>query len=119
DTMVKPLDVTTSLLFPLWRFKEGEKDFTVMEITIKGLRDGRKTTFVFSLFDEADVETGMLSMARTTGLTAASIVRMLSKGLIDKKGIVPPEQLGMKKELHDTIIKDLVSRGIKIKEKWC
>lgn len=119
DTMVKPLDVTTSLLFPLWRFKEGEKDFTVMEITIKGLRDGRKTTFVFSLFDEADVETGMLSMARTTGFTAASIVRMLSKGLIDKKGIVPPEQLGMKKELHDTIIKDLVSRGIKIKEKWC
>ncbi|HEC81352.1 MAG TPA: saccharopine dehydrogenase family protein, partial [Thermoplasmatales archaeon] len=65
DTMVKPLDVTTSLLFPLWRFKEGEKDFTVMEITIKGLRVGIKTTFVFSLFDEADVETGMLSMART------------------------------------------------------
>ncbi|RLF26536.1 MAG: saccharopine dehydrogenase [Thermoplasmata archaeon] len=116
---VKPLDVTAALLFPLWRFEEGERDFTVMEITVEGVKDGENVCYKLSLFDETDDETGMLSMARVTGYTTASILRMLIKGLVNKKGIVPPEQIGMKKELYKTVIEDLKSRGIKIEEGWC
>ena len=116
---VKPLDVTAALLFPLWRFEEGERDFTVMEISVEGVKDGENVCYKLSLFDETDDETGMLSMARVTGYTTASILRMLIKGLVNKKGIVPPEQIGMKKELYKTVIEDLKSRGIKIEEGWC
>ena len=116
---VKPLDVTAALLFPLWRFEEGERDFTVMEISVEGVKDGENVCYKLSLFDETDDETGMLSMARVTGYTTASILRMLIKGLVNKKGIVPPEQIGMKTELYKTVIEDLKSRGIKIEEGWC
>ena len=34
--MVRPINVTAKLLFPKWQLKEGEKDFTVMRIIIKG-----------------------------------------------------------------------------------
>ncbi|HEC95225.1 MAG TPA: saccharopine dehydrogenase [Thermoplasmatales archaeon] len=115
DTLVKPRDVTVSLLFPLWQFKEGEKDFTVMQITVKGLQEGEKTCFKFSLFDETDPETGLLSMARTTGFTVSLITQLVSKNLMKETGVIPPEQLGMKKEFYNFIINGLISRGIKIK----
>ncbi len=33
---VRPIDVTAALLFPKWKLKPGEEDFTVMRIIIKG-----------------------------------------------------------------------------------
>ena len=31
---IKPIDVTSKLLFPKWEMKEGDKDFTIMRIII-------------------------------------------------------------------------------------
>ena len=33
---VRPIDLTAALLFPLWKLKPGEEDFTVMRIIIEG-----------------------------------------------------------------------------------
>ena len=40
--MIRPIDVTTKLLFPLWEMKEGDKDFTIMRIIIKGTENGKR-----------------------------------------------------------------------------
>ena len=33
---LKPIDLTSKLLFPKWEMKDGDKDFTVMRIRIIG-----------------------------------------------------------------------------------
>ena len=33
---IKPIDVTSKLLFPIWKMNEEDRDFTVMKIIIKG-----------------------------------------------------------------------------------
>jgi len=33
---VRPIDLTSKLLFPKWELKPGEEDFTVMRIIIEG-----------------------------------------------------------------------------------
>ena len=37
-TKIRPIDVTAKLLFPKWKLKDGEEDFTVMRIVIEGIR---------------------------------------------------------------------------------
>lgn len=37
-TSVRPIDVTTKLLFPLWKLKEGEEDLTILRVIVEGCR---------------------------------------------------------------------------------
>ena len=39
--MVRPLDLTASLLFPQFKLEKGEKEFTVMRVVIEGEEDGK------------------------------------------------------------------------------
>jgi saccharopine dehydrogenase-like NADP-dependent oxidoreductase len=64
------------------------------------------------MFDRADAQTGISSMARTTGYTATAAVRMLVEGLFDDHGIIPPEFLGRRPECVDFIIDNLAERGV-------
>jgi saccharopine dehydrogenase-like NADP-dependent oxidoreductase len=64
------------------------------------------------MFDRADAQTGISSMARATGYTATAAVRMLAEGLFDDHGIIPPEHLGRRPECVDIIINNLKDRGV-------
>ena len=43
---IRPIDLTTKLLFPKWKMKEGDKDFTVMRITIEGIENNVHTLYL-------------------------------------------------------------------------
>ncbi|MCK5245755.1 saccharopine dehydrogenase NADP-binding domain-containing protein, partial [Candidatus Bipolaricaulota bacterium] len=64
---VRPIDLTTTLLFPLWELKEGERDLTVMRIQVSGIKDGISVRYTYDLLDRFDTVSGTTSMARTTG----------------------------------------------------
>lgn len=113
---IKPVDFTSKILFPLWEIKEGDEDFTVMRIIIEGEKNKKKIRYTYNLLDRHDKETNIHSMARTTGYTATSIVRMLSKGLFDRKGICPPEFIGADSKCTDFVIKELKKRGVIYKQ---
>ena len=109
---IRPVDFTSKLLFPLWELKEGDEEFTVMRIIIEGEKDKKKVRYTYNLLDRHDIKTNIHSMARTTGYTATSVVRMLAKGLFDQKGICPPEFIGQKPECVAFILKELKERGV-------
>lgn len=112
NTKIRPIDLTAKLLFALWELKSNDKEFTVMKVIIEGEKGKKKFRYVYDLFDRYDEKTNIHSMARTTGYTATTVLRMLAKGLFNRKGICPPEFIGQKKECVDFVLAGLKERGV-------
>jgi saccharopine dehydrogenase-like NADP-dependent oxidoreductase len=112
---IRPVDLTAKLLFPKWKLKEGEEDFTVMRIIIKGKRDGKKQVFTYDLFDRYDRENNILSMARTTGYTCTAVAGLLLEGKITRKGVLPPEFVGEIDGNMELVLQYLSERGVNYK----
>ena len=111
DTSVRPIDLTTRLLFPMWELKD-EHDLTIMQIIVEGSKDGQTHRYQWDLLDYFDTKLGVHSMARTTGYAATAVVSLLSKGLYNHKGVSPPEYLGKDPECVSFILDYLRSRNI-------
>lgn len=109
---VRPIDVTARLLFPLWKLREGEEEFTVMRITISGTEGQEQVTHYYDLFDRTDKVTGSLSMARTTGYTCTAIASLMLEGKTIPEGICPPEHLGETESSFHYIMNYLEERGV-------
>ncbi|MGD8441035.1 MAG: saccharopine dehydrogenase C-terminal domain-containing protein [Holophagae bacterium] len=109
---VRPIDLTARLLFPVWQLPHGEGDLTVMRIEIEGELAGRGVRRTWDLLDRFDADSGVTSMARTTGYTCTATVRALAAGLYRKPGLVPPEVLGRVPGIYDFIVDRLAERGV-------
>jgi saccharopine dehydrogenase-like NADP-dependent oxidoreductase len=109
---VRPIDVTAKLLFPKWKLKPGEEEFTVMRIRIVGEENGKPKTYQYNLLDRTDKPTDTLSMARTTGYTCTAALNLIANGTFDRKGICPPEYVGEKEENFQFVVNYLKARGV-------
>jgi saccharopine dehydrogenase-like NADP-dependent oxidoreductase len=89
---IRPIDLTSKLLFPMWEMKEGDEDYTVMRIKIIGDEAGKKVCYTYNLLDKYQDKT--ISMARTTGYTCTAVSDLVLEGKYDRKGVSPPEFLG-------------------------
>jgi saccharopine dehydrogenase-like NADP-dependent oxidoreductase len=105
--MIRPIDLTSKLLFPKWQLKEGEKDFTVMRIRIKGKEEGKDINYQYYLLDKYKDNT--ISMARTTGFTCTAVANLVVEGKYTRIGISPPEYLGQHFEFIKSYLED---RGV-------
>lgn len=114
DNGISALDVTSKILFNEWKLAEDEEELTVMRVTIIGTQkqSNTKEKIVFDLHDEFDHDTKISSMARTTGYTATAAVSMFLDGLVNKKGVLPPELVGSDKVCYDYFFKYLKERGV-------
>ncbi len=110
--MISPLEFTSRLLFPKWKLQEREEDLTVMQVITEGLKNGKRKRFTWDLYDRFDKETGVHSMARTTGYTATMVARLLSKGLYSMKGVSAPEYLGNDPDIVKFLLNGLKDRGV-------
>jgi lysine 6-dehydrogenase len=110
---VRPIDVTSKLLFPKWKLKPGEREFTVMRIRIAGIEAGAPKSYQYFLLDYTDTRTGTLSMARTTGFTCTAVAHLVAKGEFSRPGICPPEYLGERTEHFKFIVDYLEKRNVK------
>lgn len=113
---IRPIDLTTQLLFPMWDLKD-EEDLTVMMVMVEGMKEGKKMRYTWELSDQYDKVTGIHSMARTTGYTATAAVRMLAAGIYNRKGISAPEYIGFEPQCVDFMLNDLAKRGVIYREK--
>jgi lysine 6-dehydrogenase len=109
---VRPIDVTAKLLFPKWKLKPGEEEFTVMRIRISGEENGKKKTYEYNLLDRTDKNTNTLSMARTTGYTCTAAVNLVLDGRFTRKGICPPEYVGEEEANFRFVVDYLKQRGV-------
>ena len=112
---VRPIDVTASLLSPLWKYEPGEADITVMRLIISGEENGKPTTYTYDMYDEYDLVTGALSMARTTGYTCTAVTKLVLGGGYSQKGISPPEFVGRVYGCWKSVKRYLEDRGVHCK----
>ncbi len=55
-------------------------------------------------------------MVRTAGYAASVVAQLIVKGVIEDKGVIPPERLGMNERICKQITEELEKRNIKITE---
>ena len=111
-TKIRPIDVTAKLLFPKWKLKEGEEDFTIMRIVIEGIENGEPKKYQYNLLDRFDLETNTISMARTTGYTCTAVANLMLDGGFSSKGVNAPETVGTGEGNLTYILKYLKERGV-------
>ena len=117
ETKIKPIEMTSHLLFKNWKFDEGEEDVTFMRVIIDGEKKNQHYAYKYDLLDSYDKETDTTSMARTTGYTCTAVARLLLSGMFDKKGICPPEYVGQSEKCYESVLKQLSERNIVLEEK--
>lgn len=111
-TSVRPIDVATRLLFPMWQMREGDEDVTVMRILVEGVGKKGPTRIAYDLVDRFDRDTKTSAMARTTGYTATTVARMLAAGMWADEGIITPERIGQSEACTAFVLSKLRERGI-------
>jgi len=113
-TPVRPIDMTSKLLFPKWELAKGEEELTVMRVLIAGKEDHKDRKFSYSLFDRFGRKSGISSMARTTGYTCTAVARLVLENHFTTKGICPPEDIGAAEGCFEEILKHLEKRNIEL-----
>ncbi|MGA2533722.1 MAG: saccharopine dehydrogenase C-terminal domain-containing protein [Candidatus Aminicenantales bacterium] len=109
---VRPIDVTSAVLFKQWHLHEGDDEFTIMRILVEGEEQGRPRAYAYDLFDRKDRQTGFSSMARTTGFPATAVAHLVLAGTFAKKGICPPEHVGVEERNFRFVIDYLRERNV-------
>jgi saccharopine dehydrogenase-like NADP-dependent oxidoreductase len=109
---IRPVDVTSKLLFPIWHLNPGEDEFTIMRVIIKGKAGNQKKEIIYNLFDRYNEKTKTSSMARTTGYTCTAAANLILERKFQRKGICPPEYLGEDKNCFEFIISYLKEREV-------
>ncbi len=111
---IRPLDLSSRLLFDQWSLGNAEAEFTYMKVEVKGQGDRGYVCHAYELFDETDLETGTSSMARTTGFPCAFIAKRIALGDLARPGVSAPESLVHDSVLFNELIGFLRSKGIAI-----
>lgn len=114
-TKIVPREFLLSLITPKLQANDGETDVCVMYNTTTGTKDGKKVKIEHFMWDEADKDNGISSMMRVTGFPVAITAKLIMEGLIQEKGIVPPEDC-IKGKVYDRFIEELKKRNIEILE---
>ncbi len=112
---VRPLDVTSKLLFPHWTYQPGEEEFTILRVVVEGRKNGKSVRHTYDLYDEFDRATGTSSMARTTGFPCVIVARMLANQRFDRLGVFAPETLAKEDDMFELIVSELNNRGVKVR----
>jgi len=109
---IRPIDLTSKLMFPKWQLKQGEEEFTVMRIILEVKDKGERQSYFYDLFDRYDRDTGVTSMARTTGYTCTAVANLIMEGMYESPGINPPEFIGKTEGHLKFILGYLKERGV-------
>jgi len=116
---IKPINLTSTLLFSKWKLGKNEPEFTVMKIKVAGKENGKFITYEYDLFDRYNVKTKTSSMARTTGYACTAAVKLVLDKDFTRKGISPPEFIGAEKGCFKKMLNYQKERGVIYKMKKC
>lgn len=93
----------------------GNKDDAVLlRAIIAGQKNEEQYTYEYEMLVHKDMESNVSAMARATASTISVVAQMIGTGLIQQRGVFPPEQIVPGKEY----IQEMAKRGVNIKETW-
>ena len=110
---IRPIDVSTRILFREWKLEPGEEEFTVMRVIVDGIQDGKAVRVEYNLLDRYDVAGGTSSMSRTTGYTCVAAAELILGGMFRERGVFPPELVGRDARCFDFVLAYLEERGVR------
>ncbi len=110
---VQPLEMTSKLMFPMWKRQDDDTEFTVMRVMAEGEKDGKRVRMTMDLYDE-DKLGQTTSMARTTAFPCAIVARMIARKQVAKTGLLPPELLASEAGFYERVVEELNHRGVKM-----
>lgn len=113
---ISPRELTSKILEQKLNLPD-IRDMVLMNVKVRGVKENSRILYTYHLLDLYDDTKRVTAMGRTTAYTASIIVQLLAKKVIEEKGVVPPERLGMNGKLFKKIMTELRKRGIKIEEK--
>lgn len=111
---IRPIDLTTKLLMPMWELKQGDEDFSLLRAKVQGYEDKEWAAYEYTLFDKYDQKSGIHSVSRCSGYTCSAVAELLLTEKITKHGIIPPEILAQEKGIFTTLVNYLETRGISL-----
>ena len=112
---VPPRELTAKL-FEKKLKKPEVRDIVAMVVKVGGVKDGRRTMHAYHLLDSYDKKRNVTAMARSTAYTASVVAQLMAEKAVDKKGVVPPEKLGMNEKFYRRFMGEIKKRGITVKE---
>ena len=112
---VSPKDIATRLFERKLR-KPEIRDVVAILIRVSGTKNGRDKIYSYQILDRYDEKRKVTAMARTTAYTASVVTQLLAQRMIEEKGVVPPEKIGMNEKLYVKFVNEMLKRGIKIQE---
>ena len=92
--------------------EKDEPEFTILKVEI----ETDEKIISYELFDEFDEVTKSTSMARTTGYTATATINLILEGLFETKGVFPPENVCINKNIFDFILNYLAKRHVRVQK---
>jgi lysine 6-dehydrogenase len=113
---ISPREFFLAVIEPRLQPGDQDTDVCVMWTSVEGRRAGKEVSIDSYLWDEADTVNNISSMARVTGFSAAIGALFIGRGLISKKGIVPPEDC-FEDGVYQAFLDELGKRDIRIAEK--
>jgi lysine 6-dehydrogenase len=113
---ISPREFLLAVIEPRLRPGDQDTDVCVMWTSVKGKKAGKDVSIDSYLWDEADTANNISSMARVTGFSAAIGALFIGRGLITKKGIVPPEDC-FEDGVYQAFLDELGKRDVRIVEK--
>lgn len=112
---IPPRDFISAVLEPKLRRLDGDTDACVMWNTVTGILNGRKARIDYYMWDEADTQNQISSMARVTGFTAATAAMLLANKEVKQVGIIAPED-GIFGETYNKLMVALKERNVEVLE---
>ncbi len=91
------------------------EDFLVLRVEVEGVLRRRNILLSYSVLDRFDKRRGVSAMARTTAYPCTSVALLLARGILAKKGVVPPEKIAKDPGLFGFVLSRLRERGIKVR----
>ena len=112
-----PVDFFNEVIYPIIKFDEkgGDRDITILLVGVSGKSKSVNIKVTYDMVDIYDEEKGITSMAKTTGYTAAIVLRMLARGDIKQKGIQWPVRV-IRGQLFEELLRSLRERGVMVTE---
>ena len=89
-------------------------DAVLLRVIVAGQKNEEQYTYEYEMVVHKNIESNVSAMARATASTISVVAQMIGNGLIQKRGVYPPEQIVPGKEY----ILEMAKRGVVIKETW-
>ncbi len=110
---LSPKEITSTLLARVWHQEPTDEEYTVLQITVIGLKNDERRRIRWFMLDRTDLDRQESSMARTTGFPSALAAReLLNRSVNLKSGVHPPEALAHDDAVVSRMLTGLEQRGV-------